>query len=138
MRASLGLCLLVALASPVVAQPNAALKAADKARTAALDDGNAKVWGKYTTEDFLVIGADGSVKTKQQRFAEIDGHPRTQKATASDERWRVYGGAAVHTSLSEIAGGKPTRNTAVWVKDHGTWKTASVQLTTVGETPPAK
>ena len=137
MRTTLGLCLVLAFASPILAQSSASLRAADKARGAALDDGNAKVWAKYTTDDFQVVLADGSVKSKQQRITEIDGHPRT-KVTLSDEHWRMYGGTAIETLRSEAADDKPLRITQVWVRDHGTWKTASVQLTWIGATPPAK
>jgi Domain of unknown function (DUF4440) len=137
MRAPLGLFLALAFASPLLAQSSASLRSAAKARSVALDDGNAKVWAKYTTDDFQVILADGSVKSKQQRVAEIEGHPRT-KVTMSDEHWRVYGGTAIETSRSDAADDKPLRITQVWVRDHGTWKTASVQLTWIGATPPAK
>jgi hypothetical protein len=137
MRATLGLCLVLAFASPILAQSSASLRSADKARSAALDDGNAKVWAKYTTDDFQVVLADGSVKSKQQRFTEIDGHPRT-KVTIGEEHWRVYGGAAIETSRSDAADDKPLSITQVWVKDHGTWKTASVQLTRIGEAPLTK
>src|SRR2546430_12002895 len=61
------------------------------ARQAAQWAGNAEEWGKYTTDDFLVTGADGVVKTKQQRMTEIAG--RSEERRVGKEcrsRWSPY------------------------------------------------
>ena len=85
MRRILALAVSVLLATPALAQ-SPALKAASAARNAAMRAGNGKVWAKYTTNDFLVTGANGVVKNKQVRTAEIEGHPLTGTAVpATDE-----------------------------------------------------
>jgi len=109
----LGLALSLAVVLPIVGfgQSDPALKKAADARQAAQWAGNAEEWGKYTTDDFLVTGADGVVKTKQQRMTEIAGHPITTPAlTPTDDKWRVYGTTAIRTSAVAI-NGKPTRLT---------------------------
>src|SRR2546425_4928650 len=72
-RLGLALCLAVVLPIVGFGQSDPALKKAADARQAAQWAGNAEEWGKYTTDDFLVTGADGVVKTKQQRMTEIAG-----------------------------------------------------------------
>jgi len=131
----LGLALSLAVVLPIVGfgQSDPALKKAADARQAAQWAGNAEEWGKYTTDDFLVTGADGVVKSKQQRMTEIAGHPITTPAlTPTDDKWRVYGTTAIRTSAVAI-NGKPTRLTTVWVKEQGGWKVAAVQLTNVAQ-----
>jgi len=131
----LGLALYLAVVLPIAGfgQSDPALKKAADARQAAQWAGNAEEWGKYTTDDFLVTGADGVVKTKQQRMTEIAGHPITTPATTpTDDKWRVYGTTAIRTSAVAISG-KPTRLTTVWVKEQGGWKVAAVQLTNVAQ-----
>lgn len=132
-RLALALCLAVVLPTPGFGQSDPALKRAADARQAAQWAGNAEEWGKYTTDDFLVTGADGVVRTKQQRMTEIAGHPITTPVPApTDDKWRVYGTTAIRTSAVSI-NGKPTRLTTVWVKQPGGWKVAAVQLTNVAQ-----
>jgi Domain of unknown function (DUF4440) len=132
-RLGLALCLTVVFPTLSFAQSDPTLKKAADARQAAQRAGNAEEWGKYTTDDFLVTGADGVVKTKQQRMTEIAGHPITTPAPApTDDKWRVYGTTAIRTSAATI-NGKPTRLTTVWVKQQGDWKVAAVQLTNVAQ-----
>ena len=112
------------------AQPDNALQDAAAARMKAMGSGDPEGWGKYTTDDFIVIQADGSIKTKPERMAEIKATP-TQAGSNTEQKWRTYGGnTAVSTALATIDG-KPTRVTSIWVKQDGGWKVASVQLTTV-------
>ncbi len=134
----LGLFLLsgfaVGIAAPARAQSDASLKAADNARGAAGRAGDAKSWAKYTTDDFTVIGVDGTVSSKQERMAGIAGHPRTADLPKKDEHWRTYGATtAIQTFWREPATSneKPARATTVWVKQHGTWKVASVVISEI-------
>ena len=123
------------LAAPALAQ-SPALKAASAARNAAMRAGNGKVWAKYTTNDFLLTSATGVVKNKQQRTAEIEGHPLTGTAVPpTDETWRSYGNTVVYTANITSADNKPQRITSVWVKQAGTWKVAAVQVTEVAPAP---
>ena len=135
MRLALAVCIGLLFAAPAAGQSSPALKKASEARSAAMRAGNAKEWGRYTTEDFSVTGADGVVKTKQQRMSEIDGHPLTGSTPArTDDRWRQYGNTFVETWQAD-ANGKPTRYTTVWVKEGRNWKVAAVQLTTIAAAP---
>ena|SRR2546428_9863834 len=130
---ALALALAVVLPIPGFGQSDPSVKMAADARQAAQRAGNAEEWGKYTTDDFLVTGADGVVKTKQQRMTEIAGHPMTTPAASpTDDTWRLYGTTAIRTSSVAI-NGKPTRLTTVWVKQQGVWKVAAVQLTTIAQ-----
>jgi len=132
-RLAVALCLAVVLPILGVGQSDPTLKKAVDARQAAQWAGNAEEWGKYTTDDFLVTGADGVVKTKQQRMTEIAGHPITTPAPSpTDDKWRQYGTTAIRTS-SVVINGKPTRLTTVWVKQQGAWKVAAVQLTNIAQ-----
>jgi hypothetical protein len=130
-----GLIILASAAvSPMAAQGTApkALQDAVAARNKAQGSADGAGWGKYTTEDFIVIGADGSVKTKAERIAEINqSTPTTPSGDTPERKWRMYGaGTAISTQQTMVAG-KPTMITTVWVMQQGTWKVASAQLTTV-------
>ena len=132
-RLAVALCLAVVLPILGFGQSDPTLKKAVDARQAAQWAGNAEEWGKYTTDDFLVTGADGVVKTKQQRMTDIAGHPiTTPAASPTDDKWRHYGTTAIRTS-SVVINGKPTRLTTVWVKQQGAWKVAAVQLTNIAQ-----
>jgi hypothetical protein len=136
-RSILALTLSALLAAPALAQ-SPSLKAASVARTAAMRAGNSKVWAKYTTNDFMVTGVNGVVKNKQDRIAEIEGHPLTgTPVPPTDEKWRSYGNTVVYTGSTTSADNKPQRITTVWVRQGGTWKVAAVQLTTVAEAAPS-
>jgi hypothetical protein len=58
-------------AAVLQAQGDKALEEAAAARSKAMSSGDAAGWGKYTTEDFIVVGPDGSMRNKAQRLAEI-------------------------------------------------------------------
>src|SRR2546428_11894237 len=88
---ALALALAVVLPIPGFGQSDPSVKMAADARQAAQRAGNAEEWGKYTTDDFLVTGADGVVKTKQQRMTEIAG--RSEERRVGKEcrsRWSPY------------------------------------------------
>lgn len=132
MRSILALVVSALVAVPAFAQ-SAPLKAAVDARSSAMRAGDSKGWGKYTTDDFTVTGADGMVKTKQDRMTEIEGHPiTTTRIPATDEKWRTYGGTTViYTARITGTNDQPQRMTTTWVKQRGTWKVAAVHLTNV-------
>lgn len=136
MRAVL-ITVLVIAASAVIPQaaadqgaPDKALQDAASSRTKSMTSGDAEGWGKYTTDDFVVVEPDGTIKTKSQRMSEIKAAP-TQGSGSTDQKWRVYGTSTAVSVAQAPVEGKPTRITSVWVKEQGTWKVASVQLTTI-------
>ena len=123
--------LLSVCASTAFAQKvDPALEKAMQARSAARIAGDEQTWGRYTTDDFVVIGADGQ-KTKTQRMAEIKGNKiTTPQPESSNLRMRVYGDTVVRTTLNDSQDGTLLL-TSVWVKQGGAWKTAHVQFTDV-------
>jgi hypothetical protein len=117
-------------AAVLQAQGDKALEETAAARSKAMSSGDAAGWGKYTTEDFIVVGPDGSMRTKAERLAEIKAKP-TAASGLTDVKVRKYGpGTAVSIGQGTVDG-KPTRITTVWVQQEGVWKAASVQLTTI-------
>jgi ketosteroid isomerase-like protein len=120
--------------TPTPGQPEKALQDAMAARLKAISAGDAETWGKYTTDDFIVIEPDGAIKTKAQRMAEIKS---TSPSSAggpgmpTDQKWRMYESSTAVSTMQTSIDGKPTRVTSVWVKQQGDWKAASVQLTTI-------
>ena len=121
---------LMLFASGVSAQSVPAdLQKAIDARGQAPLTADAEAWGRYTTDDFVLINADGAVLTKKQRMEQIKANkPNPTPAKPSEVQTRVYGDAAIVTNLLEGNQG-PTRFTTVWVKQNGQWRVASVQQT---------
>jgi ABC-type transporter MlaC component len=114
-------------------QPEKALQDAAAARVKSMTSGDAEGWGKYTTDDFIVIEADGTIKTKAQRMTEIKSTPNSPAGAnpPTDQKWRMYGSSTAVSTMQGSIDGEPTRVTVVWVKQQGEWKVASVQLTTI-------
>jgi ketosteroid isomerase-like protein len=112
----------------------AALKSKD---TAALE----RIWG----DDLTFISPGGAVLTKAQRLADIkSGATRFDSLETSDRTVRVYGDAAVMTSLTTMKGqygGQATsgqyRVTKVFARRGGGWQIVSLQMTPI-TTPPAE
>ena len=129
MRILLALCAGLVLASPLAAQPSPALEKAFGARNEAVRTGSGKEWAKYATDDYSMMLPNGAVMTKQQRVAEIDGHPIAMPEPR-DLRWREYGDAAIETSQMAPQG-KPARLIVVWVKRRKEWKVAAAQWTPI-------
>jgi hypothetical protein len=98
-----------------------------QAREAALRSGDEQAWARLTTDDFMTITADGVVRNKAQRMAEIKGNKANLAAT-SDERVRVYGDTAMRTFKS------PSNfMSELWVRQGGEWKVAHVQATALSK-----
>ena len=116
-------------------QPEKALQDASATRVKAIASGDAEGWGKYTTDDFMVILADGNMKTKAQRMTEIKGTttPPAGADTPADPKWRMYGPNTAISTQQATLDGKPTWITNVWVKQEGAWKVATVQLTNIAK-----
>jgi hypothetical protein len=132
---------LIVLASASVsfaqAQPDKALQDAQAARSEALRAGDGAAWGKYTTDDFVVVGVDGATKTKSERISEINASKSSSPAAAPSSRpqtkWRMYGTTTAIGVTETTVADKPAVVTNVWVKQQGTWKVATVQLTAISK-----
>jgi ketosteroid isomerase-like protein len=113
----------------------AALKGKD---TAALE----LIWA----DDLTFVTPGGAVLTKAQRLADIQsGATRFDSLEASDRTVRVYGDAAVMTSLTTMKGqygGQEAsgqyRVTNVFAKRGGGWQIVSLQMTPIATTPAEK
>jgi ketosteroid isomerase-like protein len=111
-----------------------ALKGKD---TAALE----RIWA----DDLTFISPGGVMLTKAQRLADIQsGATRFDSLEASDRMVRVYGDAAVMTSLTTLKGqygGQEAsgqyRVTNVFARRGGGWQIVSLQMTPIA-TPPAE
>ena len=116
-------------------KPEQALQDAQTARSEAMRNGDGAGWGKYTTDDFVVIGADGGVKAKTERISEINASksspPSAPAPAPSETKWRMYGPSTAIATIQTTVAGKPTMVTNVWVKQQGMWKVATVQLTNI-------
>lgn len=107
------------------------LQEAMDARAAAQLARDAERWGHYTTDDFLVVLVDGSVRTKMQSMAELKKMPvATTPARSVDQKYRIYGDTVIDTRIRDLNTG-PRRFTTVWVKQSGRWRVATVHETDV-------
>jgi len=106
---------------------------ADQTRRAALEAGDEQTWGRHTTDDFVAISADGQIKTKAQRMAEIKGN-KTTLPQPSEVKLRGYG----DTVLRTLRGQNGTLMIEAWVKQGGQWKVAHVQFTPIARPTAAR
>jgi ketosteroid isomerase-like protein len=102
-----------------------------EARNDALRTGDEQAWARYTTDDYIVISTDGTVRTKAQRMAEIKGTKSTTPKLL-DRKYRAYGDTVIESVTEQNAEGT-NRLSVVWVKQNGQWKVASVHQTRVAK-----
>ena len=95
-------------------------------RNKAAFSGDSETFGRYTTDDFVMIGADGIMHGKEERVALIKKRKPAPQPKISDERYRVYGDVVIRTWRQEDSGGV-AHSTAVWVRQQGRWQVASHQ-----------
>ena len=116
-----------------------ALRKAAEARATARDAGDAETYGRLILEDAIITSANGTMETRASRMKAVQGNPvKTPKPKVSDEKYRMFGDAAIRTwrqdELSAEGQNRGTRWIEVWVKQKGEWKLASVQFTNI-QTP---
>jgi ketosteroid isomerase-like protein len=110
-------------------------KKAQEERSAAMSHGDAKVYGRYTIDDFVVVMPNGSMQTRSDRMAAMSkaatpeqlGPPRDEKAT-------VAGDTIILNWISAIQG-KDARFTEVWVKIGRRWKVAGAHVSMIQKKP---
>lgn len=115
----------------------------EQGRQAALK-GDASFSEKYLTDDYVAIGGDGSMMTKDQIIQMLkSGAIKYEAIDEREVKVRVYGGTAIVNGLASIkitVNGTPIsgdhRATFVWVKQKGNWKEASFQATRVASASP--
>ena len=104
---------------------------------AALKGKDAAALGRLWADDLTFITSGGAVQTKAQRLADIQsGATKFDTLDAGDRAMRVYGDAAVMTTLTTIKGqysGQEAsgqyRVTQVWVRRGGAWQIVAIQMT---------
>jgi ketosteroid isomerase-like protein len=110
----------------------------DQGREAALK-GDTSFLEKYLADDYVGIGADGQMFTKDQAVERRrSGKLKYEAIDVKDSKIRGYGDAAIANILASVKGtdeGKPFsgdyRATFVYVKQKGSWKQVSFQSTPV-------
>jgi uncharacterized protein DUF4440 len=122
------LMLLLVVKSGFAQAPEPALQRAIQERSSAQQAGDGPRWAKYTTDDFMAIGADGSVKDKAKRVQEISATKLRDPAPALDEKFRRYGTTVIRTWRTSPQEGQPMYFTEVWVNQDGRWQVASVHM----------
>jgi ketosteroid isomerase-like protein len=110
-------------------------KKAQEERSAAMSRGDAKVYGRYTIDDFVVVMPDGSMQTKSDRMAAMaKAATPEQLGPARDEKATVAGDTIILNWISAIQG-KDARFTEVWVKISGSWKVAGAHVSMIQKKP---
>ncbi len=112
------------------------LQKAAEARVAARFAGDGATYGRFMLEDAIITNASGVMETRASRIKEVQGIPiKTPKPKISDEKYRMFGDAAIRTwredGLTADGQKRGTRWIEVWVKQKGEWKLASVQFTNI-------
>jgi hypothetical protein len=95
-----------------------------------LNAGDEQGWSRYTTDDWMAVLPTGAVQTKADRMGQIKGNKIANPPSTTERKWRIYGDAAIETFVLNDGAG-PRRLTSIWVKQNGTWKTASVHQTLI-------
>ena len=105
-----------------------ALQAAIEARQKAVDTANSVEWGKYSTDDFLIVLSDGAIQSRETRMKGLAATTTKPTPPPVMESIRMFGpDAAVAIQRT----GVPSYLTVVWVRQGGMWKAASTQSTLI-------
>jgi ketosteroid isomerase-like protein len=100
--------------------------------------------GAFMADDWIIVGADGSVDGKERFLALIaSGELSHDVMTTRDMQVRVYGQTAV-TVASGTSGGRfrgspfllTERASCVFVREHGRWACVLTHLSPLPEQPP--
>ncbi len=101
--------------------------------------GDASVYEKLVSDDYVSIGITGMVSTKADLIANYkSGKTKFDSINPKDTKIRVYGDVAIvigtadvkgHTGNTDISG--QYRSTRVWLKRNGKWQSVSFQATRV-------
>jgi len=104
--------------------------------------GDSTVMGSLLADDFIAIGVDGTLQTKEQSLARLStGSRHITSLELSDRRVRFYGSTALVTSKSEVRGTNGEedisgsyRYTRVYVRNaQGRWKIVSFEASRIRE-----
>jgi len=109
----------------------------EKEFTAAVVKNDPEAIGRFVTDDWIIINADGGIIDKERFLGVIKSGTLTHEMMQSDDmRVRVYGYSAVVTALTRTKGkfmGQEftthERSTDVFVRRDGQWRCVLTQLT---------
>ncbi len=119
----------------------------DEAATEFSYRGDAAGLANMLTDDFVAVGANGTVVSKSALIARMQ--PRRliyKRLEVTDRRVRVYGDAAVVVGRSIVEFANDTngygglyRYMRMYVRQHGRWKICSQQISRIsGDVPPVR
>ncbi len=109
----------------------------EKEFTDAIVKNDPEVIGRFVTEDWIIINADGGIIDKERFLEVIKSGTLTHEMMQSDDiRVRVYGDSAVVSALTRSKGKfmeqeftTHERSTDVFVRHDGQWRCVLTQLT---------
>jgi ketosteroid isomerase-like protein len=109
----------------------------EKEFTDAIVKNDPEAIGRFVTEDWIIINADGGIIHKERFLGVIKSGTLTHEMMESDNmRVRVYGDSAVVTALTRSKGKfmeqeftTHERSTDVFVRLNGQWRCVLTQLT---------
>jgi ketosteroid isomerase-like protein len=115
------------------------LKKMEKDRAAAVVKGDVATLEKLTSDDYILINANGQLSDKPTTMNNIKtGNIKLTANDVSDLKVRVYGNTAVVTGKSNATGtigGRelkgPVMFTRVYVKNNGKWQSVAFQQTPI-------
>lgn len=110
-----------------------AFQKARAARAAAIAAGDDEGWMRYTTDDFVYVGAEGEMLTRAERMAANKGGIKRPPLTG-EQKVRVYGDTVITSGRGVInvrGVMQEMRDIQVWVKHNGEWKVAHAQNTLI-------
>ena len=110
------------------AQVPADLLAAMSARDSSIYTQDTATFARYTADEFTVVSADGSVKTKAIRLQEMRSAKPAPFEAFVDQQVRVYGNVAVRRVLANKGS---LRFMDIWVKNATGWQVVAVQITAI-------
>jgi ketosteroid isomerase-like protein len=115
------------------------IKKMEKDRAVAVVKGDVAVLEGLTSDDYVLINANGQLSDKAQTMSNIkSGNIKLTANEVSDMKVRVYGDTAVVTGKSNAKGtigGRevkgPMMFTRVYVKKNGKWQSVAFQQTPI-------
>jgi ketosteroid isomerase-like protein len=138
-RALIGLILLIGAAMNAQASPTAKdeVLAAEAAWSHALAINDVRGIDAYTSDDWVIIGAEGTTTTKAAFLAvTASGDLVHDQMTLDPDMVRVYGDTAILSGVARSGGtwkgqrfATHERSTDVFVKQNGRWRCVFTQLT---------
>jgi hypothetical protein len=111
--------------------PPADLTQARQERADALAKGDRALFDKLTTDNFIVIDAQGRVENKTERAARLAppaNPPQNPPAPRLNEKVSVYNNDTAVATWDQGTPAMPLHFMELWVTDRGQWKCAAANV----------